>query len=303
MVHLNFILIEAVFWFSFSEIDFILSATSSISVGMGSSQSIKKLLWCCTLDFGEGWVGRLQKSCYLLFFLFYFCYFSMSHSLLLDAHEQIKGIKSKAQDAKFILIRVHWKPEGDKLQEVLGNMCKQKETCDFNKEISAICPLRNLQQLLQRFTPPHFSSRAVSCTWKNIPACDHSMQRAGHTHSPEIRFFQGEHCMVVVLALQLAQAGHGESGNPILQLCWCWIAWTERELAPGAQHMGSSHGWKVNVQTLCWTANSGAGGKACWCWILMGMGNCTGVWAEGQDSPFPPGRANFWNHPETFGGK
>lgn len=219
MVHLNFILIEAVFWFSFSEIDFILSATSSISVGMGSSQSIKKLLWCCTLDFGEGWVGRLQKSCYLLFFLvFFFCYFSMSHSLLLDAHEQIKGIKSKAQDAKFILIRIHWKPEGDKLQEVLGNMCKQKETCDFNKEISAICPLRNLQQLLQRFTPPHFSSRAMSCTQKNISACDHSMQRAGHTHSPEIRFFQ-------VVGL------HGCCFGTAAGSSWAWSEWKSHPAA------------------------------------------------------------------------
>jgi len=68
----------------------------------------------------------------------------MSHCLILDAHEKKNGIKSKAQDAKFILIIVLWKPEGDKLQEVLGNVCKQKETCDFSKEISATCPPRNL---------------------------------------------------------------------------------------------------------------------------------------------------------------
>lgn len=71
---------------------------------------------------------------------------------------------------------------------------------------------------------------------------------AGHTASPEIRFFfffffHCAHCMVDVLVLQLVQAGHGASGNLIQHFCWCWIVGKRGvwHLELSAQHMGSFH--------------------------------------------------------------
>lgn len=112
----------------------------------------------------------------------------------------------------------------------------------------------------------------VPCTWKNISACSLPATKAcsllGSQTALKSDFFSVEIFLVVLLALQLLQAGHGASGNPILQLCWCWIAWKERGLARGAVTSPhgqlpspGAHGMKVNNRTLCRIAEFRAGGK------------------------------------------
>lgn len=170
----------------------------------------------------------------------------------------------------------------------------------------------------------HVEEYFCSCS-----ACDQSVQRAGITSSPQSRFFRCDHCVVVVLALQLVPAGHGASGNPVLQFCWCWIAWEERDLAcvavsspHGQLSCPGAHWMKVNIKTLCWAAKFRSGGKPQGSLVFdkadvdgTMLRDCTGAGAEGHGRSLwaakpacacprvPPHRGNHWNHPETLRGK